>query len=145
MILYADKMTGSLDYAIGETNRRREKQKAHNKKHGITPESIRKEITDVLRSVAEQDYVTVDIGESGEGHLVGYNFKTHIAELDKLMQAAAANLEFEEAARIRDEVRRLEAKELGLDRPGMAQKASGTSWKHSTSGKKKAKSRKRFA
>ena len=145
VILYADKMTGSLDYAIGETNRRREKQKAHNKKHGITPESIRKEITDVLRSVAEQDYVTVDIGESGEGHLVGYNFKTHIAELDKLMQAAAANLEFEEAARIRDEVRRLEAKELGLDRPGMAQKASGTSWKHSTSGKKKAKSRKRSA
>jgi len=145
VILYADKMTGSLDYAIGETNRRREKQKAHNKKLGITPESIRKEITDVLRSVAEQDYVTVDIGESGEGHLVGYNFKTHIAELDKLMQAAAANLEFEEAARIRDEVRRLEAKELGLDRPGMAQKASGTSWKHSTSGKKKAKSRKRSA
>jgi excinuclease ABC subunit B len=140
VILYADKMTGSLEYAIGETERRREKQKAHNKANGITPESVIKGISDVLKNVQEQEYVTVDISDTGEFQRVGHNIQAHIAELDKRMQAAAANLEFEEAARVRDEIRLLEAKELGLDRPGMAPRASGEAWKPKDTGKKRRKS-----
>jgi len=133
VILYADHMTNSLDYAIGETNRRRARQQAYNETHGITPASIRKTISDVIGTVYEHDYVTVDIGTSGETEHVGHNIGAVIRDMNEKMKAAAANLEFEEAARLRDEIRRLEATELGLTKPGISPKAA---WKHKKGGKK---------
>jgi excinuclease ABC subunit B len=124
-ILYADTRTRSLEAALDETNRRRAKQLAYNAAHGITPTTIKRNIQDILKSVAEADYVTVDIGEDAPASLSGMDLKAYIGELEKKMRDAAADLEFEEAARIRDEIKRLEGGELGLPVKGGAGRPNG--------------------
>jgi excinuclease ABC subunit B len=127
VVLYADTMTESLRRALEETARRRAKQQAWNAAHGITPQTIKRDISEVLQSIYEQDYVTVDAVEGDEtANFVGKDIGATIAELEKRMRAAAADLEFEEAARLRDEIRRLESLELGLqpNRAGRSLQAS---------------------
>ena len=110
VILYADKITKSIDKAIKETDRRRKKQLEYNKKNNISASSIKKEINDILESVYEKDYVKIS-----EGSNVGGNLKKHLKALNKKMKEAASNLEFEEAAKIRDEIRKLEVNELEIN------------------------------
>jgi excinuclease ABC subunit B len=120
VILYADTITGSIERALNETNRRREKQVAYNEAHGITPESIKSHINDIMSDVTLRDGVLVDTGDDERPHLVGHNLKAYIGELEGRMRKAAADLEFEEAARLRDEIRRLEEDDLGIPHPQRA-------------------------
>ncbi len=117
VILYADRITGSMERAMRETDRRREKQRAYNEAHGITPATVKKHIGDIIAHVASKDQVTVEIDEATP-HLVGSNLRAHIEHLEKDMREAAANLEFEKAARLRDEIRELEQDELGIGPAG---------------------------
>jgi len=113
VILYADKVTGSMERAMAETARRRDKQEAFNAEHGITPQSIRRNIADILDSVYERDAVTVKRGlphaaEDGEAYTPGDNLQAVIKDLEAKMREAASNLEFEDAAKYRDEIKKLE-------------------------------------
>ncbi|WP_425364949.1 excinuclease ABC subunit UvrB [Jiella endophytica] len=113
VILYADQVTGSMERAMAETTRRREKQEAWNAEHGITPASVKAKIADILDSYYEKDHVRVDVGPTAkEGELVGNNLRAHIEHLEKQMRESAADLDFERAARLRDEIKKLNAKEL---------------------------------
>ncbi len=109
VILYADKKTKSINKAIEETNRRRDIQLRYNKKNNISAATIKKEISDVLESVYEKDYTKVGTGDN-----IGGNLKKHLKALNKKMKESASNLEFEEAAKIRDEIRKLESTELEI-------------------------------
>ena len=125
VILYADRMTGSMERAIAETDRRREKQLEYNAEHGITPKTIQKNIADIVAHTASKDQVTVDTGDEEVNNLVGHNLRAYIEDLEKRMRAAAADLEFEEAGRLRDEIRRLESEELGLPADEQVAKPKG--------------------
>ena len=110
VILYADKKTKSIEKAIIETERRRKRQLEYNKKNNINASSIKKDINDILGSIYERDYVQI-----GDNTNIGGNLKKHLKALNTKMKDAAANLEFEEAAKIRDEIRKLEASELEIN------------------------------
>ncbi|HEY5459176.1 MAG TPA: excinuclease ABC subunit UvrB [Sphingomicrobium sp.] len=117
VILYADRVTGSMERALAETGRRREKQVEYNEAHGITPASIKSHINDIMSDVTLRDGVLIETGDEERPHLVGHNLRAYIGDLEERMRKAAADLEFEEAARLRDEIRRLEEDELGIPDP----------------------------
>ncbi|PPR37540.1 MAG: UvrABC system protein B [Alphaproteobacteria bacterium MarineAlpha6_Bin4] len=113
VVLYADKKTKSIIEAISETNRRREKQIAYNKKNGITPKSIKKDISNILESVYEKDSYTVKVDNLGF-ETKKKNIKSYISGLEKEMLEHASNLEFEEAAKIRDKIKKMKLRDLEL-------------------------------
>jgi len=116
VIMYADVMTGSMRAAIAETDRRRAAQTVYNTEHGITPASIVKQIDDVLSSVYERDYLGVpEVREQAEAFMTQAEIDAQIVRLNRDMREAAANLEFEKAASIRDAIKKLRARSLGVD------------------------------
>ena len=121
VLLYADQMTGSLERAMAETNRRREKQVAHNTANGITPASVKKNIGDILEGMGERENETApgpyrvrEALEEAQAPLLGDNLRSHIEGMEAQMREAAADLEFETAARLRDEIKRLQETELAV-------------------------------
>jgi excinuclease ABC subunit B len=128
VILYADTVTGSMERAMAETARRREKQMQWNAENGITPESVKSRIADILDSVYEKDHVRADIsGFAESGAMMGNNLKTHLEHLEKKMRDAAADLDFETAARLRDEIKRLRETELAIADDPLAREVEGQS------------------
>jgi excinuclease ABC subunit B len=123
VIMYADKITGSMQRALDETNRRRAKQIAYNEKHGITPQTVRKNVEDVLAGLWQGDTDQARVTAQVEKGMVGANLAAHLDALRAEMRKAAENLEFEEAARLRDEVKRLEAVELAVADDPLARQA----------------------
>ncbi len=124
VILYADRITGSMDRAIRETDRRREKQMAYNLEHGITPQTIRKNIADVMAGLFQADTDMARVTARVDSPMAGPNLAAHLEAMRQAMRKAAENLEFEEAARLRDEVRRLEAVELAVADDPMARQSA---------------------
>ena len=115
VVMYADVVTDSMRAALTEMSRRRERQEDYNREHGITPASVSKEIDGVLSGVYERDYVTVPVAEpAGPAFRTQAELEERIAELRAEMRAAAANLEFERAAALRDQVRDLRRLEIGV-------------------------------
>jgi len=143
VILYADNITGSMERAMAETNRRREKQLAWNEANGITPESVKSRISDILDSVYEKDHVRPDISDfAADGNMVGNNLKAHLEYLQKKMRDAATDLNFEEAARMRDEIKRLTELELAVSDDPLARDVEAQS---PSSGREKGKHNKGVA
>lgn len=144
VILYADQITGSMERAMAETTRRREKQQAWNEANGITPESVKSRISDILDSVYEKDHVRADISQFTDeaGAMMGNNLKAHLDALEKQMRNAATDLDFEKAARIRDEIKRLREMELAISDDPMAKYADMES---PASGREKGKHNKGVA
>jgi excinuclease ABC subunit B len=151
VLLYADKMTGSLERALAETNRRRERQVAHNTEHGITPASVQKNIADLIEGMAQKEdlsapgpYRIREAMEEKQAPLYGNNLRAHIDGLESEMREAAADLEFETAARLRDEIKRLRETELAIaDDPFARQAAVDARVEDNTGIKSKAPAKKR--
>jgi len=114
VLMYAEVMTDSMRQAIAETGRRRQAQEAYNQEHGITPSSIVKQIDDVLASVYERDYAAVPEVEEPVRWRSEAEFDAEVARLEREMRAAAANLEFERAARLRDRLKAVKRRGMGL-------------------------------
>ena len=130
VLLYGDKITGSMERALAETNRRREKQQAYNKQHNITPATVQKNIANVIEGMAQEreqmapgPYRVREGMAEAQAPLLGDNLRAHITELEKQMQTAASDLEFEEAARLRDEIKRLQETELAISEDPLARPA----------------------
>ncbi|MEM7056428.1 MAG: excinuclease ABC subunit UvrB [Pseudomonadota bacterium] len=124
VIMYADGVTGSMERAIAETNRRRAKQEAYNEEHGITPETVKKNVEDILEGTYEGDTDMSRVTAKVDKTKIGANLQTVLEGLRKDMMKAAENLEFEEAARLRDEIKRLEAVDLAVADDPMARQAA---------------------
>jgi excinuclease ABC subunit B len=124
VIMYADRITGSMQRAIDETNRRRAKQMAYNEEHGITPQTVRKNVEDVLAGLWQGDTDQSRVTTKVDKPMVGANLAAHLDALRADMRKAAENLEFEEAPRLRDEIKRLEAVELAIADDPLARQAA---------------------
>jgi excinuclease ABC subunit B len=124
VIMYADRITGSMERALRETERRRVKQMAYNTEHGITPATVKKNVEDVLAGLYKGDVDMNRVTAKVEKPMIGANLQVHLDGLRDKMRKAAENLEFEEAARLRDEVKRLEAVELAISDDPMARQSA---------------------